>query len=187
MGHSRASKQATHERVVNIAAQRFCERGLEGVSIADLMKEAGLTHGGFYKHFDSREQLVSEALTAAFNRSKATPRRTLETLLTQYLSTEHRDAPGAGCAVGALVNDIGRSEAGARDLYTQKLLANIDGIARLLGSEDHAKRAEAIVLFSAMVGAIGLARAVSDEGLSQEILDTVRDAFLAPSDFACPA
>lgn len=70
MGHSQASKKATHERVVSIAARRFREDGIDGLSIADLMKEAGLTHGGFYKHFDSKEQLIEEALTVAFKGRK---------------------------------------------------------------------------------------------------------------------
>lgn len=70
MGHSQASKQATHDRIVSIAAERFCELGIDGLSIADLMKEAGLTHGGFYKHFESRDQLVVEALMSLFSARK---------------------------------------------------------------------------------------------------------------------
>jgi TetR/AcrR family transcriptional repressor of nem operon len=181
MGHSQASKKATHERVVSIAARRFREDGIDGLSIADLMKEAGLTHGGFYKHFDSKEQLIEEALTVAFKGaedSKGTYQSSIDQLITEYLSFAHRDAIGTGCAVSALVNDIGRAEEGARMLYTHKLLANFGGIARLLGGEDQAKRSEAIVMFSTLVGALGLARAVAEDDLSKEILSTVRDALL---------
>ena len=181
MGHSQASKQNTHDRIVSIASERFCELGLDGLSIANLMKEAGLTHGGFYKHFESRDQLVAEALGTAFQRSEA-PERThpadFPTLVSEYLSAEHRDGVGSGCAVGALVSDIGRVQGEARELYTRKLRANFKGIAALLGDSDGSRRKEAIVAFSAMVGALGLARASDDEALSLEILDSVQSFLL---------
>ena len=182
MGHSQASKQSTHERIVAIAAERFCELGLDGLSIANLMKEAGLTHGGFYKHIDSRDQLVAEALDAAFKRSEdpqRSHRANFPTLVSEYLSPEHRDGVGTGCAVGALVSDIGRVEGEARELYTNKLRANIKGIARLLGGDDEEKRKQAMVAFSAMVGALGLSRACADDALSREILTTVQAFLLA--------
>lgn len=187
MGHSQADKQSTHERIVDIAAQRFCELGIDGLSISGLMKEAGLTHGGFYKHFDSREELVTEALAAALKRSDAPQRSaasTFDTLVTGYLSTEHRDALGTGCAVGALVNDMGRAHTDARDLYTHKLTANFRGIAQLLHGTDASSPEDAMVAFSAMVGALGLSRAVADPALSEAILDAVRNHLLtkfAPS------
>lgn len=178
MGHSQASKQSTHERIVAIAAERFCELGLDGLSIANLMKEAGLTHGGFYKHFESRDQLVAEALDTAFKRSETPQRKDFNTLVSDYLSPEHRDGVGTGCAVGALVSDIGRVEGEARELYTNKLNANFKGIARLLGGEDGETRKQAMVAFSAMVGALGLARACADEELSREILTSVQEFLL---------
>lgn len=181
MGHSQASKQSTHERIVAIAAERFCELGLDGLSIANLMKEAGLTHGGFYKHFESRDQLVAQALAAAFKRSEdpqRTHRADFPTLVSEYLSPEHRDGVGSGCAVGALVSDIGRVEGEARELYTRKLRGNVKGIAHLLGGDDNEKRQQAMIAFSAMVGALGLSRACADDELSREILATVRDFLL---------
>jgi len=181
MGHSQASKQNTHERIVNLAAERFCELGLDGLSIANLMKEAGLTHGGFYKHFESRDQLVAEALDAAFKRSEnpeKLSRDSFQAMVGDYLSPEHRDGVGTGCAVGALVSDIGRVEGEARELYTRKLSGNFKGIAKLLGGSEGEKRKEAIVAFSAMVGALGLARATGDDALSREILATVQQFLL---------
>jgi len=181
MGHSQASKQSTHERIVAIAAERFCELGLDGLSIANLMKEAGLTHGGFYKHFESRDQLVAEALDAAFKRSEdpqRTHRADFPSLVSEYLSPEHRDGVGSGCAVGALVSDIGRVEGEARELYTRKLRSNVKGIGHLLGGDNGEKRQQAIIAFSAMVGALGLSRACADDELSREILATVRDFLL---------
>ena len=178
MGHSRAAKQSNHERIVALAAERFCELGIDGLSIANLMKEAGLTHGGFYKHFESRDQLVAEALETAFRRSEKTPAPGFDRLVSEYLSPEHRDGVGTGCAVAALVSDIGRVEGEARERYTRKLQANIRGIAALLGSADETRRSQAIVAFSAMVGALGLARAVTDEQFSEEILSSVRTYLL---------
>lgn len=176
MGHSRASKQATHERIVSIAAERFCELGIDGLSIANLMKEAGLTHGGFYKHFESRDQLVAEALDAALQRSddpQRASKASFAIFVSAYLSHAHRDAIGTGCALGALVNDIGRVEGEARELYTHRLNASFAFLAKQLCVTEGTGRAEAIVAFSAMVGALGLSRAVADEALSREILDTM--------------
>lgn len=182
MGHSQASKESTHDRIVEIAAERFCELGIDGLSIANLMKEAGLTHGGFYKHFASRDELVAEALASAFKRSEAPPRATqvtFKSLVSEYLSDSHRDAVGTGCAVGALVNDVGRLQGEAKDLYTQKVKANLRGISRLIGqSEKQAVSADAIVAFCAMVGALGLSRAVSNDKLSKEILSVVSQFLL---------
>src|ERR1700692_4575266 len=99
MGYSRSDKAETHTRIVSLAARRFRELGLEGIGVADVMKEAGVTVGGFYKHFDSRDELVVEALAAAFqdlDRWEEHP-DTLTKLLATYLSEEHRDAPGTGC------------------------------------------------------------------------------------------
>lgn len=189
MGHSQAGKREGHDRIVRIAARRFREGGLDRLSIADLMNEAGLTHGGFYKHFASRDDLVLQALGVAL-RESSTPDAgnfrkakgggpTFQSVVKGYLSKSHRDSPGAGCAVGALISDIGRAGSGAKDLYTEQVERNLDSVAGLIGDpENSADRAKAIVILSAMAGAIGLARAVSDDRLSNDILETVGD-FLA--------
>src|SRR5215468_410828 len=119
MGHSQAAKAKSHEKIVRTAARRLREEGLAGVGVADLMTAAGLTVGGFYKHFDSRDELVAEALasidsawerTVAEGKSKAQPdARIFARLIDAYLSEEHRDAPGAGCAFAAVAGDIARS------------------------------------------------------------------------------
>lgn len=185
MGRSQADKTRTHDRIVATAAQRFREVGLDGMSIADLMKEAGLTHGGFYKHFESRDDLVRQALAAALA-SSADPGNsgapegapTYATVIDAYLSRRHRDAAGTGCAVAALVSDVGRSNAETKTLMTGKIRRNIEDLRRLAGvPDDAAGRAQAIIAVSAMVGALGLARAVEDDALSMEILATVK-AFL---------
>jgi TetR/AcrR family transcriptional repressor of nem operon len=190
MGHSQTDKREGHDRIVRIAAKRFREGGLDRLSIADLMNEAGLTHGGFYKHFASRDDLVLQALRVAF-RESSTPDAenfrkakgagpTFRSVVKGYLSKDHRDSPGAGCAVGALISDMGRADRDAKDLYTEQVQRNLDSVTALIGDpENSADRAKAIVILSAMAGAIGLARAVSDDRLSNDILKTVRDFLTA--------
>jgi len=105
MGYSKSDKAETHTRIVRVAAKRFRERGLEGIGVADVMKEAGVTVGGFYKHFGSRDELVVEALATAFKDLDVWEEHTpdMAHLLQNYLTEAHRDAPGTGCAMGALL------------------------------------------------------------------------------------
>lgn len=179
MGHSQARKQQTRDQIVKTAAKRFRESGVEGVSIANLMKEAGLTHGGFYKHFESRDDLVTEALACALDesaqRQQATPELSFERFVQSYLSPAHRDAVGEGCAMAALVNDMARSRDDARTLYTEHLKKTLGKVSDLIGGEDAQARAKAIVIFSALSGALGIARALNDEALSAEVLTQVSD------------
>src|SRR6195256_6515935 len=116
MGYSKREKAETHTRIVRVAAKRFRELGLEDIGVADVMQEAGVTVGGFYKHFHSRDELVVEALAAAFQDLDRWEEHadTLTALLANYLSEEHGDAPGTGCALGALVGDMPRASRSAR-------------------------------------------------------------------------
>src|ERR1700675_3424026 len=184
MRHSKAEKAKTHERIVAIASKRFREQGLAGFGIAELMKEAGLTVGGFYKHFDSRDELVTEALSAAFGiwqRQKEAAESggqplSFEKLIDGYLSDAHRKNPGTGCAFSALAPEIARSDKRTRALTSDQVEADLELIAGLLpGKDKRAARSRAILTFSALVGAMSLARAVSNEVLSREILTTVAD------------
>src|SRR5258705_3597694 len=120
MGHSRRDKQTTHDWIVSVAAKRFRERGLEGIGVADVMKEAGVTVGGFYKHFGSRDELVVEALATAFKDLDVWEEHTADMaeILQNYPTEAHRDAPGTGCAMGALLGDMTRGSKTARALYT---------------------------------------------------------------------
>jgi TetR/AcrR family transcriptional repressor of nem operon len=190
MGSSRDSKAETHDRIVRIASKRFRERGIDGIGVAEVMKEAGLTVGGFYKHFDSRDDLVAEAVSAAFGAWQLRAQQgeaegrpiTLSQLVDPYLSEQHRDDPGAGCAIGALNGEIARSSKKTRAATTEEIQSAVELIAGLVaGRTAKSRRAEAIVAYSALVGAIGLARVVSDEALSKEILTTVRKALIEKS------
>jgi TetR/AcrR family transcriptional regulator, transcriptional repressor for nem operon len=182
MGHSQTEKRKNHERIVRIAAERFREKGLEGVGVADLMNEVGLTVGGFYKHFGSRDDLVVEALRFAFAGwrrqadAAASPGLPLAytKLVDDYLNEAHRDHPGTGCAISALAGDIARSNKRNRSLLTEEIRNAFQLIADLTLSKDGGQaRSRAILAYSALVGAIGLSRAVSDEALSREILKSV--------------
>jgi len=184
MGYSRAQKARTHKRIVAIAAKRFREKGLAGFGIAELMKEAGLTVGGFYKHFDSRDHLVAEAVSSAFGGWKRRvdaaasggPPVSYEKLIDDYLNQAHRDNPGTGCAFSALAPEIARSDKRTRALASEQVRNDIQLIAALLPEKDkRTVRSRAILTFSALVGAMALARAVSDEALSREILKTVAE------------
>jgi TetR/AcrR family transcriptional repressor of nem operon len=184
MGYSKAQRARTHERIVKLAAKRFREEGLAGIGIAGLMKEAGLTVGGFYKHFDSRNDLVAEAVNSAFGSWKRRvdaaesdgPPVSYENLIDDYLSEAHRDNPGTGCAFSALAPEIARSDKRTRALTSEQVRNDIQLVAALRPAKDkRTARSRAILTFSALVGAMALARAVSDEALSREILNTVGD------------
>jgi TetR/AcrR family transcriptional regulator, transcriptional repressor for nem operon len=192
MGHSRAEKSKTHERIVTLASKRFREKGLTGIGIAELMKEAGLTVGGFYKHFDSRDALVADALGSSLQTWKRQvdaaasggPPFTYESLIQDYLSEAHRDHPGTGCAVAALAGDIARSDKRTRAVVTQQIQDQIELLAKLIherSGEDGAARSRAIMTYCTLIGAISLARAVSDEQLSREILKTVAQLLSNPA------
>jgi TetR/AcrR family transcriptional repressor of nem operon len=185
MGHSRAEKAKTHERIVALAAKRFREKGLEGIGIAKLMKEGGLTVGGFYKHFGSRDDLVAQALGSAVGPWKGLmdaaasggPPVTYDSLVDAYLSVTHRSHPGSGCPVGALAGDIARSDKRTRAVLTKRVSEYIEWLADLIrdarGEDQGTARSRAVMSVCALVGAITVARAVSDEQLSREILKTV--------------
>ena len=184
MGHSQTQKTKNNERIVRTASKRFREKGLAGVGIADLMKEVGLTVGGFYKHFDSREDLVVEALRFALGSlgrqaeaaASGGPPLIYAKVVDDYLSEGHRDHPGTGCPVGALTGEVARSHKRTRALLTEEIRKNFQLIGDLIpGNDEGRARSRAILTYSALVGAIGLARAVSDEALSREILKTVSE------------
>jgi TetR/AcrR family transcriptional repressor of nem operon len=193
MRHSKAEKAKTHERIVAIASKRFREEGLAGIGIAELMKEAGLTVGGFYKHFNSRDDLVAEAIASAqgpwkrqVNAAAAGgPPITYDSLVDGYLTEAHCNHPGTGCPVSALGADIGRSDKRTRALATEKVREGVELIAtrtRARNEKDRAAaKSHALLTYCALVGAIGVARAVSDQHLSREILKTVAQLLKSPA------
>jgi TetR/AcrR family transcriptional repressor of nem operon len=183
MGHSQAEKAATHARIVEIAARRFRERGLEGISVADIMSEAGMTVGGFYRHFETRDHLVVEAMLQAFadlDGWEDLARGNLRQAIQGYLSEAHRDDLPGSCAMAALANDVSRASEEVRDAFGARVSRMFGLLQSLLASGTNAeKRAKAMTIFSACVGALSLARAVPDRELSRSILRNVTSELLS--------
>jgi TetR/AcrR family transcriptional repressor of nem operon len=183
MGHSQLEKQKTHERIVTLAAKRLREEGLEGIGVADLMKEAGLTVGGFYKHFASRDELVAEAVGLAVGSWRRQQEENgidpasipLADFADNYLSVRHRDQRGEGCAYAALTADIARSGESVRAIATEGMRRNIETMTARMPQADAADaRRNALIATCLMAGAVGLARVANDEALSDEILEVAR-------------
>ena len=188
MGSSQADKAASHERIVKAASRRIRRDGISGVAVADLMKEAGLTHGGFYAHFPSREALVIEAFAYAMDRSTAqwrkmaeqTPReKRLATMVENYLTATHRDDPGHGCAVPALGADITRESPKTRRAFAAKLEDMIEMMAdQVDGVPRRTARKQAAAALATMMGTMVLARITGNGELSDDILAAGREAVL---------
>ena len=177
-------KEATHERIVEVAARAIRRSGYDGMGVADIMKEAGLTHGGFYAHFASREAMLAEAADCAGVKSvaaltriaaSAPPQEALQALARAYLSKAHVEGVETGCPVAALVSEMPRQAPKVRRAATRRIKEMIDVVARQ--SPDWGKpgaHEQALVTVATMVGALVLARAVDDPRLS----DALRQAAL---------
>ena len=172
---SREQAAENRERILDAASKLFRERGLDGIGVAELMKGAGLTHGGFYGHFSSKEDLMSQACTRALDASVQKWRsRGLREIVHNYLSPRHVENPGAGCAIAMLGGDVSRQGTPVRRAFTSGLRSLVEVLARLVpGASAAARRRKAIAVYSSMVGALVLARAVDDPKLSREILRAV--------------
>jgi TetR/AcrR family transcriptional repressor of nem operon len=177
---SREKAAENRERIVETAARLFRENGFDGVGIDAIMKEAGLTHGGFYGHFASKDELAAEAVTRALERNAENECRftDLGALVADYLSERHRADRANGCAVAALGTDMARQCAGVRRGLTAFLRGQLDRIADLVkdGTAAH-RRKRAIATLAGLYGALTLARAVDDPALAREILAAAREEF----------
>ncbi|WP_161993479.1 TetR family transcriptional regulator [Muricoccus nepalensis] len=182
---SRAEVAGRRQAVLDIAARLFRERGVEAVSVAEVMAAAGLTHGGFYSHFASKEALAAEACGQAFGRgctrwegfAAAADGEGFARLLEYYLALAHRDAPGQGCAGPTFLAEAARDAPGGA--VRRAYAAGIGGLAaameRLLpASVKRRRRERALLALAALVGAVSIARAVGEDPLSEEILLAVR-------------
>lgn len=188
----RVSKEQAAEnrnRIIDVAGTLFRERGFAGIGVADLMKEAGLTHGGFYGHFASKDDLAAQAcartLAAAaawWETQAAAPGESLRAIVSSYLSEQHRDAPGRGCAIAALATDVSRQGSAVRRAFTDGLRPFIATLTRILPERrEAARRKKALATLSGLVGALILARAVDDPALSTEILEAAATIFSSES------
>lgn len=170
-------KRATRQRIIESAGRRFKRDGIDGSGVAVLMKDAGLTNGAFYGHFDSKDDLVAAMLADQLDRQRAylddlePGLAGLERFVREYLSTAHRDGRGEGCPSSALIDEIGRQSDATRRAYTEGMAAIIDDLAARLRVTGPTARRQLFSAFALMVGALQLSRAVDDPSLSADILD----------------
>ena len=180
--YPRGHKEKTREQIVETAARAFREEGVAGVGIGELMGRAGLTHGGFYAHFESKDALVAEACSRAVDDSwaqmnelvaQAPPGQELATFIRGYVSRRHRDDPGTGCMMPTLGAEMPRHGPEVRAAFTAQIRRVMDNLVALLpDTPDREDRA--ITLLSGMAGAVMVARAVDDPALSDRVLKVCR-------------
>ena len=189
---ARVSKQQmerNREEIIQVSSQLFRERGLNGVSVNDLMAAAGLTHGGFYGHFASKDELAAIASRKALEDSRSrwqeitlhADQPDLQTMVEHYLSPAHRDGAKDGCALTALANDIARESADkpVHDVYISGVKAMLDRLESLSTIEDKEQRKQhALAQFAMLSGARALARATAGDTLSDDFLNAAKKALL---------
>lgn len=186
MRYGDGHKAETRQRVLRAASAAIRTRGPDGVGLAEIMAEAGLTHGGFYNHFANKEALVAAAVEDAFAQSRRrfdrltkglAPDQALVVFLDAYVSREHRDRPDRGCPVSALAGDLARQGPAVRAAFDAGVAALLDRLTAWLAASapggETARRALAASLLAEMAGVVALSRAIGDRGLA--------DAFLAGS------
>ncbi|WP_266159545.1 TetR/AcrR family transcriptional regulator [Dyella silvatica] len=181
MRYAKGHKESTREKIVQAASRRFRQDGAEGVGVAALMAEAGLTHGGFYSHFESKEALLSasieEGMTQSLDELIQLAKRygdDVTALARAYLHPRHRDHPEKGCAAAALAPELARHSATTRAAFTARLQALFKLIEeRLPATLSAAQRRErSMAIFATLMGTLQMARAVDDKGLSERILQS---------------
>jgi TetR/AcrR family transcriptional repressor of nem operon len=179
--------EANRQLIVETASRMFRLHGMENVAVADIMKESGFTHGGFYNHFKSKDELAAEAIASAFDvvandlweklASGKHPQESLSSFVARYLSPAHRDAKSGGCPASALCVDAARNGKTVQTAFAKGIETYLDIIAAQMGGDEpEARQQQAIALFSGLVGAMMLSRAVkkSDPTLSDELLSSAR-------------
>ncbi|MCJ2093182.1 TetR family transcriptional regulator [Methylobacterium sp. J-072] len=171
---SQEQAKLNRQRVVEVAASLFRERGLHGVGVADIMASAGLTHGGFYGQFANKEALAAEAFDTALSEDR---RGSLDSLLANYLSLAHVKSPGIGCPLAALANDVAREPRGGpvRSRFThgvERMASILAGLTPRVAKER--RRQRSLATLSTIVGAVVLARAVDDEALASELIQAAQ-------------
>jgi TetR/AcrR family transcriptional repressor of nem operon len=182
---SRKEAAANRERVVEVASALFRKHGFDGIGVADIMKKAGLTHGGFYGQFSSKDDLAAEACTYALRGVdswiSASEKGGFETAVRNYLTPEHRDDPAHGCPFAALGSDIVRQPRAVRHAITEGFRTAIDKLVRMLpGRSAQARRERVLATMAGLVGALILSRAVDDSELSDQILEASAKTFGRP-------
>jgi TetR/AcrR family transcriptional repressor of nem operon len=189
MRYEREHKANTHKRIVEDAARRFRSEGLGGASVATVMRDTGLTHGGFYKHFPSKNDLLVESIGEAFRETanwlvevgeQALTGSAWEAIVTAYLSLDHCDHPENGCPLAALGPELARSERHVKARISAGMVSYKNQLVRLMPGRRIAQKERAFfVIFSTMIGAVALARMMSDTSVRQHVLDAAKEFLLA--------
>jgi TetR/AcrR family transcriptional regulator, transcriptional repressor for nem operon len=183
MRRSREDAAETRRRILETASRLFRARGITPVSVADIMGALGLTVGGFYRHFESKEALVAEAIEAASDETRSRYAKSREgaadtklasALLDDYLSRGHRDHPERGCPVAALCSEVAHESLPTREAFTQAMHLLLEVIGGLVPGDTKDARDRRLCTAAAIVGAVVLSRATSDEALADELLHAVR-------------
>lgn len=186
MGHSRAEKAQSRERILAAAATRIREAGLDGISVGELMKSVNLTHGGFYGHFESRRALIAAALEQALAEGEkasaahtgARGNMTVKSIVNNYLSPAHRDHPSSGCAIPTLAGEVGRADAEVRAIMAEQLGRSLDDMTQALGASGKEADQFAMAAWSMMVGAVMVSRVFGDDPRADQILTAARKSIL---------
>ncbi|GLS45385.1 TetR/AcrR family transcriptional regulator [Methylobacterium brachythecii] len=171
---SQEQARLNRQRVVEVAAALFRERGLHGIGVADIMSAAGLTHGGFYGQFANKDALAAEAFDSALAEEY---RGSVDTIIANYLSLAHVKAPGKGCPLAALANDVAREPLGS--VVRSRFTRGVERLAAILAeltprSSKERRRRRSLSTLSTLVGAIVLARAVDDETLASDLIEAAK-------------
>jgi TetR/AcrR family transcriptional repressor of nem operon len=181
---TRERADAHREKILNVAGTLFREHGFDGIGVADIMKRAGLTHGGFYGHFGSKDELAAEITARVLGNERWMERLTgsaapsFGDVVGGYLSPRHRDDIGHGCLFAALGADVVRQPRSVRRAFTEGLRARVEALRALLpGGSAKARRQKALATMAALAGALMLSRAVDDPEFSEEILNAAAATF----------
>lgn len=181
MRYEKGRKDASRGRIMEVATERFRSDGIAASGLASIMSDAGLTNGAFYPHFPSKTALVRECVAAALEGqsgqiAEALASGGLEKAMDAYLSPEHRDNPGTGCASAALLPEIARQQSETRQLYTERLMILVRQVSAALPPDTSDPEGVAFGIFATLIGALQLARAVEGPDLSDRILAAGADA-----------
>jgi AcrR family transcriptional regulator len=187
MRYEKGRKDTTRQRIIEVASERFRNDGIAASGLAGIMSEAGLTNGAFYPHFSSKADLVRESVAAAMDKQAELMREIvahggIEAAVSEYLSPGHRDHPGTGCTLAALLPELARQPAEARSVYAERLGAMVRQLASALPQNIDDRISAAIGLYATLIGTLQLARAVEGTELADRILAAGTDAARALAD-----
>jgi Transcriptional regulator len=184
MRKSKIETAETRRRIIEVAAQQFRSKGIQATGVNEVMSEAGLTHGGFYRHFESKNQLVAEACELGFTAvvdsfnalaSNAQGKAGFKSIIDDYVSTGHRDNAADGCPLAGMGSELARADETTREAATEGFNRMVAVLAERVGdSQADTANSDAVFALAAMVGALTLSRIVTDPAASDAILQTVK-------------